>query len=385
MSHRSSAAIIHSKRQSVERLPGPQGGTPPLPQPAAMLLPLLLLPLLLSGCGYAAARIPPTGRNDVSVVTTDVVPTAGTFHFVATDRPAAPRYVFASDATRHVVRRKDVSTGEGLGEAFDRAAPPGHVALAQCNATLCGCAPHRLARPPRTLMPSHPTPPLATLLPQPSGIWQTLAGEDGKAGSRDGPIGTSLLNRPTAMCTTPMADLVVVDSAGACVRLVTQDGAREEALALPGGRRSSLHCTSIAAVWTDYPAVQQRGRSAPIAVPQQATSLHPAMQAWSARWPACAAQLGSGTARDSLPYSLIRFRASHAWPTALCWWPTRPTAASGKAGAIRLVGLSAFGACHRRRSQAALCKQIAILHTFANYSLPYPPAPAPHCPPIAGF
>ncbi|PRW20852.1 NHL domain-containing [Chlorella sorokiniana] len=131
-----------------------------------MLLPLLLLALLLAGSGQAAARIPPTGRNDVSVVTTDIVPAAGTFHYVATDTAAAPRFVFASDAVRHVVRRKDVSTG----------------------------------------------------------IWQTIAGEDGKAGSRDGPIGTSLLNRPTAMCTTPLSDLVVVDSAGACVRLVTQDG-----------------------------------------------------------------------------------------------------------------------------------------------------------------
>ena len=72
-----------------------------------------------------------------------------------------------------------------------------------------------------------------------AGIWQTIAGEDGKAGSRDGPIGSSLLNRPTAMCTTPTADLVVVDSAGACLRLVAQDGGYKGAVV--------EHCSRAAA------------------------------------------------------------------------------------------------------------------------------------------
>lgn len=98
----------------VSRAAGPSiKAAPPLTAAAAaMLQPLLLLPLLLSATSQAAARIPPTGRNDVSVVTTDVVPAAGTFHFVAADSPT-PRYVYASDAARHVVRRKDISKGEG--------------------------------------------------------------------------------------------------------------------------------------------------------------------------------------------------------------------------------------------------------------------------------
>lgn len=114
---RDTRRVLHSSRHRTasqsSHLARPLRVAPPLTAAtAAMLQLLLLLPLLLSATSQAAARIPPTGRNDVSVVTTDVVPAAGTFHFVAADSPT-PRYVYASDAARHVVRRKDISKGEG--------------------------------------------------------------------------------------------------------------------------------------------------------------------------------------------------------------------------------------------------------------------------------
>lgn len=105
-----------------------------------------------------------------------------------------------------------------------------------------GCQQHAFQRsathgPPPCFLPVNTR---ARLSPIPAGIWETIAGEDGKAGSRDGPIGSSLLNRPTAMCTTPLADLVVVDSAGACLRLVTQTGEhRAGGGSRAGGRQDS--------------------------------------------------------------------------------------------------------------------------------------------------
>ena len=58
-----------------------------------------------------------------------------------------------------------------------------------------------------------------------AGAWEVLAGQDGRAGARDGPRGTSLLNRPSALCVNPLGLLVVADTGNACLRQVDAQGA----------------------------------------------------------------------------------------------------------------------------------------------------------------
>lgn len=51
-----------------------------------------------------------------------------------------------------------------------------------------------------------------------------LAGQDGRDGARDGPLGTALLNRPSALCVNPLGVLVVADTGNACLRQVDGQG-----------------------------------------------------------------------------------------------------------------------------------------------------------------
>lgn len=87
----------------------------------AGMRPSLLLSLLLAiaAASLALADVPPSGRGDVRVVTTDAVPDGGVgkFHFVAVDDQEAPRFVFVSDTANHVVWRKDLAQGEREGTA----------------------------------------------------------------------------------------------------------------------------------------------------------------------------------------------------------------------------------------------------------------------------
>lgn len=263
------------------------------------------------------------------------------------------------------------------------AARPCPARQMQCNNFVAAPPPRQHDHLHADAVPPHP--PLATLLPQPSGIWQTLAGEDGKAGSRDGPIGTSLLNRPTAMCTTPMAGLVVVDSAGACVRLVTQDGACAEALALPGGRRSALHCTSVAAVWTDCPTCATVGEVCPdscVSASNQFAPCHAGMVS------TLAGVCGSTGQRDGTGQSAL---FSDSIQSITCLANCSVLVADQANGRLRQGGGDSAGGlvCVRASAPAAptCCADIGGCHPAHICQLqpaPDPPAPAPHRPPFAG-
>ena len=89
-----------------------------------LLLLLLLLPAaLVEGTASTVQVHWPTGREDASVITSDEVGQgrSGAFAHLAVDDPAHPRFAWAADTSRNVIRRKDYSTGESIHARVGRA------------------------------------------------------------------------------------------------------------------------------------------------------------------------------------------------------------------------------------------------------------------------